>query len=154
VTPPETIFGRENGYHSLLDMSMMNIPDVHTATIVSREYLANNRENVFNFLKATTEAVYRLKRNKAEALHTLSKHLQLDLEKDAAALNATWEFMIVRHFADLPYPSLPNLQAMIDEIAVDNPAVADIKPEQIADSSLIQALEDSHFLEGLAAQQQ
>jgi NitT/TauT family transport system substrate-binding protein len=151
---PETSLVRQRGYRTLIDLSALNLPDVHTATVVTSAYLAANRDVVSRFLKATIESVFRLKTNRAEALRILAGHLQLDIEKDAPALNETYDTVILRGFGDLPYPSLSSLQTMIDEIAADNPDVARVKPEQLADLSLVQEIDDSGFLTELARQQQ
>jgi ABC-type nitrate/sulfonate/bicarbonate transport system substrate-binding protein len=138
VTAPETFQARQRGYRVLVDLGTMNLPDVHTATIVTREFLESDREVVSGFLKATTEAVFRLKNNRTEALQTLSRHLQMDPDIHKSILDDAYDSMVLGHFADLPHPSLAAVQTMIDEI----------------DLSIVQELEQSGFLEELAAQKQ
>jgi ABC-type nitrate/sulfonate/bicarbonate transport system substrate-binding protein len=151
VNPPETTMARQRGYHALLDMSKMNMLDAHTSTIVSREYLEDHRDVVESFLKATAEAVWLLKSNKAEAIARLSRYLDLDPVKDAAALEETYEVIIRQNFADIPYPSLAAIRELITEAAVDNPAVAGLNPEDFTDVSFAQEMERSGFLKELAS---
>jgi NitT/TauT family transport system substrate-binding protein len=140
IAPPETILARDRGYHVLLDLSTSDLPYQHTATITSRTFIQNHRSTVLKFMEATAESLSVIKQNKEAAFATISRHLQLDPRKDVAILDETYDVMITRNFAYPPYPSLPGIQALLNEVALADPAASQFKPEQLVDLSIVEEL--------------
>jgi hypothetical protein len=134
-------------------MSALNLPYQHTTTVTSKAFIENNRGALLNFMKATGEAVFRLKKSRKDGLTALSKHLQLDPQKDSSALEEAYEGL-KRMFTHPPYPSLDGIQALIDEVALDNPKASEVKPEQFTDLSVVQELETSGFFRELSGQKE
>ena len=153
LSVPETILARQRGFHPLLDMSTMGLPNLHTGTVTSRAFLRSNRTTVLNFMKAITEAAFLIKRDREGTLAALSRHTQLDIQKDAAALRETYEAVLKGNLVDVPYPSLAGIEAVLAEIARENPGAARFKPEEIADLSVVRELEDSGFFRDLLGRQ-
>ena len=148
VTPPETIVARERGYHALLDVSAMNLPYQHTGTVANRRFLTTNRDIVRQFLKAVAESASVVRKNKQDTLAVLSSHFDLDPVEDATALEETYEMLRTR-FLQIPYPSLPGIQTLLDESATGNPDAKRFKPEQVVDVSVVRELEASGFFNTL-----
>jgi NitT/TauT family transport system substrate-binding protein len=150
VSPPETTLARQKGFHVLLDMSAMDLPDLHTGIVTSRAFIERNRPTVLNFMKAIGEAVFLIKRDKNSTLDVLSKLLQLDRQKDGASLEETYDVLLKGKLVDIPYPSLAAIEAVLAEIAHENPSAARFKPEQVADMGIIRELENKGFFRDLA----
>jgi len=148
LSVPETILARQRGFHPLLDMSTMGLPNLHTGTVTSRAFLRSNRTTVLNFMKAITEAAFLIKRDREGTLAALSRHTQLDIQKDAAVLGETYE-VLRRKLVDIPYPALAGVDAILAEIAHENPGAARFKPEDVADLSVVRELETSGFFRDL-----
>jgi NitT/TauT family transport system substrate-binding protein len=149
ISFPEVILAREKGFRVLLDLSTMDLPSLHTGTVTSRAFLRSNRTTVLNFMKAMTEAVFAIKRDREGALAVLGKHTQLDGQKDVAALDETYDVFLKRKFVDVPTPSRTGLEAMLAEIARENPEAARLTPEDVADFGVVQELEDDGFFREL-----
>ena len=147
---PEITLARQKGFHVLLDLSAMDLSDLHSGTVTSRAFIESNRTTVLNFVKAVAEAVFLIKKDQEGAVATLSKLLQLDIQKEAAALGETYEVLLKRKLVDIPYPSLAAIEAVLAEIAHENPSAGRFRPEEVADLSVVRELEDSGFFKDLA----
>ena len=153
ISPPDNILARHRGYHVLLDLSTSDVPYQQTATITSRAFIQNHRSTVLKFMKATIESLSVIKKNKEAGFATISRHMQLDPQKDVATVHETYEVMITRNFADSPYPSLPGIQALLNEAALTNPAARQFKPEQLVDLSIVEELKNAGFFRGLGGRE-
>lgn len=149
---PETILARQKGLHVLLDVSTLDLPNVHTATATSRAFLKSNRTTVRNFMKAFSEAVFAIKHDKEGTMAVLSRQVQLDPQKNAEALSETYDLLYKSRLADIPHPSLAGIHALLAEIAHENPAATLFTPEQIADLSVVRELETEGFYRALLGQ--
>jgi NitT/TauT family transport system substrate-binding protein len=148
--PPESIFARKNGYHALLDLSAMNRPYLQTGTVTTKAFIGTHRTALLNYMKAISEAVYLLKRDKEDAIRELSKHLELDSQKESDTLEETYDVLVKRIFTYPPVPSLQGIQLLIDEIAIQNPEAKRLRPEDVADLTIVKELEGTGFFRSLA----
>jgi hypothetical protein len=53
---------------------------------------------------------------------------------------------VKQNFTLPPYPALPGLVTILNAVAVRNPKAKTMKPEDFADSSIVQALDKSGFI--------
>jgi hypothetical protein len=105
---------------------------------------------VLNFMRALSEAVYVIKTDKNEGLEALAALFSLDRQKDAATLDETYEIHLKARLSDIPRPTLPGIQTVLDEIATENPGAARVRAGDAADLSIVQELEDEGFFKDLA----
>ena len=146
---PETALAKQKGFQMLVDMSTLGLPTLHTGTVTSRAFLQSNRTTALNFVKAIAETVFWIKSDREGALAALGNHMQLDTQKDAAVLRETYEVLLRRQLVDIPYPSLAGIEAVLAEIAHENPGAARFKPEDVADLSVVREVENSGFFSDL-----
>lgn len=149
LNPPDTILVGRKGFHALLDMSAMNVPDLHSGTVTRRAFIHDHRATVVNFMKAMSEAIFMVKRDKDTTLRLLSNLLQVDRQKENAALTETYETLIKGKIEDIPYPSPVVIEAVLAEMSHGQPSAPRLKPEQIVDVSIVQELEDNGFFRDL-----
>jgi len=90
-----------------------------------------------------------MKQDRESSLETLSKYLQVDRSREAASLEETFEVIIKGKMADKPYPAEAGIEALLREISAESPSAAEVKPEQITDSTIVRELEDSGFFRDL-----
>jgi len=145
VSFPETILARERGLHVLLDMSTLDLPTLHTSIATTRAFLKSDRTTVLNFMKAIGEATFSIKHDKGGTTALLARYLQLDPEKDAETLSETYESLYHHKLREVPYPSLAGAEAVLVEIAQQNPAAARFRAGQIADTTVVHELEAGGF---------
>ena len=146
ITPPFTLTARKQGYNTLIDMGQMNIPFELTALLTRKSYIKAQRETVLEVVTALAEAVHFYKREKEPVLKILSRYLQTT---DREALEETYREIALKTMPEKPYPTLPGIQTIIDELALKNPKVKAARPEDFVDMSFVKKLDDEGFFERL-----
>jgi ABC-type nitrate/sulfonate/bicarbonate transport system substrate-binding protein len=136
VTVPNNLVAQKEGAVELLDTTALNIPYQGPGLISTRTYVAAHRPATIGFLKGIAEAIHRFKTDENFAEGVMSKYQK---KADQELLRTAWhDYLSV--FPDMPYPTLPGLQAILD-------TVGDTKhrAEDLADLSLMKEVEDSGF---------
>jgi NitT/TauT family transport system substrate-binding protein len=139
LAAPEHVPALKAGGKELLDVTSMRIPFASTGLVATRSYLKTHRSTALAYLKASVQAVRRIKTDRPFTESLMTSYLKTN---DPDALAASWD-LATSFFEDKPYPSLTGLQEVIDENEVKGH-----KPEDFADSSLMKELDDA----GLFAQ--
>jgi NitT/TauT family transport system substrate-binding protein len=152
LAPPEAMTVLAEGNNLLVDFSDLGKAYQHIAVMTTRDYLREHPERVEAFLKATAEAVARMHADKALTLRVLADYLDLDPAANATALDLTYDLVIQKLMRVEPMPSLPGIQALIDDLSRENPAVANLKPEDVVDLTLVDKLQAEGFFQGLQSQ--
>lgn len=151
LAPPEAMTVLAAGNNMLVDFADLGKEYQHIAVMTTRTYLREHPERVAAFLRATSEAVVRMQADRALTVRVLAEYLDLDPVTDAEALDLTYELVIQRLMRVEPTPSLPGIQALINDLARENPAVAQLTPADVVDLSLIDALRAEGFFQSLQA---
>ena len=79
-------------------------------------------------------------------LKILSKYLQTT---DREALEETYREVSLKVVPEKPYPTLPGIQTILDELAVKNPKLKAARPEDFVDMSFVRKLDDEKFFDRL-----
>lgn len=137
----------QQGYHVLLDLGRENVPFQSSGLVMSRRYMRANSPMVENLVKAVIEGVAFVQNpaNKKIVMESIARNLKLDrgdrLERAYQTISET--------FPRKPCPSLPGIASVLKLMAQHglNAKAADLKPQDIADTSLCKKLEDSGFFD-------
>ena len=127
-------------------MGQMNIPFELTALLTRRSYIKAQRETVLDVVAALSEAVHYYKREKEPVLKILSRYLQTT---DREALEETYREIALKTMPEKPYPTLPGIQTIIDELAPKNPKAKTARLEDFVDMSFVKKLDDEGYFERL-----
>lgn len=146
ITPPFTLTARKMGYNTLVDMAQLNIPFELTALLTTRTFIKSQREVVAAVIAALAEAIHFYKTEKEPSIKILSKYLQTN---DREALEETYREIALKVVPEKPYPTLPGIQTILNELGVKNPKAKASKPEEFVDSSFVKKLDDEKFFERL-----
>ena len=95
---------------------------------------------------ALSEAVNFYKREKEPVLKILSKYLDTN---DREALEETYREIALKTMPEKPYPTLPGIQTILDELAPKNPKAKTARPEDFVDMRFIKELDESGFIDNL-----
>lgn len=136
---------RSQGLKVLATAQQMNIPFPWTSVVVNEPWLEANRDTAYRYVKAVTEAIHFMKRNRAESEKIIAKYMRIDEPRLAAV---EYEFN-VGLFPDLPYPTIDGMKLILENLAAETPEFARHKPEEFADGSLVERLKREKFLESL-----
>lgn len=142
ITPPFTLTARKMGYTTLIDMAQLNIPFQLTALLALRPYLKTHPDIVQSTVAALAEGIHFYKTEKEATIKILGKYLKTD---DREALEETYREIALKTIPEKPYPTLPGIQTILDELATKNPKAKASRPEEFVDSSFVKKLDDEGF---------
>lgn len=143
VTPPITLMARKMGFPLLVNSSKLSIPYSSLMFVARKSYLAKNREDVRNVLKAIIEGVHYFKAHKEFSLKVIGKYMHV---ADREVLEETFREY---DFPLKPYPAKEYFALPMQEVGRKDPRVLKENPERFADPSLIKELDDSGFIDKL-----
>ena len=146
LTSPDTLFGREKGYFEMVNLGALNIAYQHTGIGTTRHYIQSHFSEVENFMKAILEAIAMMKNDPEGTKAVLAQYLLLDMNTDAAALEDAYQTLILKGLEEVPFPTLPGIQTLIDYQSASNASVGLISPDQVVDLSILNDLQDSGFI--------
>jgi hypothetical protein len=123
-------------------MSSFDTPSIFATT---RKLIASNRELVMNVMKGFVETIHLFKTRPDIVVPLLQRYLKIEDRKAAEELYA----FHVPVFQRVPRPSFPEMQALRDFLVKKYPAAVSLKESDIADSSFVDELERSGFIDRL-----
>jgi ABC-type nitrate/sulfonate/bicarbonate transport system substrate-binding protein len=153
LAPPEAMTVLAEGNNLLVDFSELDRAYQHISVITTRTYLQEHPERVEAFLKAISEAVSVMHADKALTLQVMADYLDLDPVANAAAMDLTYDLVIQKLMRVEPMPSIEGVQSLIDDLSRENPAVANLKPEDVVDLTLVEKLRAEGFFQSLQTQE-
>jgi NitT/TauT family transport system substrate-binding protein len=141
-----TIFqAQELGLKQIVNVTELNIPFIFVGVATTRKMIQQKPEAITRFLRAYTESIAIIKRDKETALKAIGKFLKTDNRR---ALDGIYdEYGNV--FQRVPLMTKETVQAVLD--VTKNPKAQQMKPEEFIDNSFLQKLEDSGFINSLYA---
>jgi ABC-type nitrate/sulfonate/bicarbonate transport system substrate-binding protein len=125
-------------------ISSFDTPSIFATT---RQLIASNRELVMNVIQGFVETIHLFKTRPDIVVPLLQRYLKIEDRKAAEELHA----FHVPVFQKVPRPSFPGMQPLRDFLAAKYPAAVSLKESDIADSSFIDELERSGFIDRLYA---
>jgi NitT/TauT family transport system substrate-binding protein len=147
--PPITRVAREQGFYSMLDMIKEKFEYAGSAIAASGAFLREKPDLAARFMRAYVAGIQYGKTHKEESMRITARYMKLDLNKDRASLEETYNVFIEDVVQRKPYPSLEGIQRVLDQIAETDPKAQTAKPEQFVDTRLLSELDRSGFIDGL-----
>jgi NitT/TauT family transport system substrate-binding protein len=147
--PPITRVAREQGFFSMLDMIKEKFEYAGSAIAASGAFLREKPDLAARFMRAYVAGIQYGKAHKEESMRITARYMKLDLNKDRASLEETYNIFIQDVVQRKPYPSLEGIQRVLDQIAENDPKAKSAKPEQFVDTRLLTELDRSGFIDGL-----
>lgn len=145
ISPPDTLTAKKLGFSVLTSFQDAGIKFAYGSIFITSDYGRKNRPSVVNFLRAFTEAIAYLRRNKEESLGVLSKWTR---NADREALEDTYDFFL-RLYPMKPYSLDEAVKAVIDVLGEKNPAVKKFKAQDFYDTQYLREIDQSGFIDRL-----
>jgi len=146
LTPPGTLQARKLKFKLLFDLTKLDAEYHINGVVTTRKFLRSSEDIVRRFLRAYVEGAARGQKDKNFALKVIGKYFRTD---DREILEESYETTIKSNFAIPPYPSIPGVATLIQELEKQNPKAKGAKPEEFADGRLMRELEQSGFVKAL-----
>ena len=131
------------GWHAF-PINEFGTPSIFATT---RKLIASDRDLVMNVMQGFVETIHLFKTRPDIVVPALQRYLNIDDRKAVEDLHA----FHVPLFQRAPRPSFPGMQTLRDLLVKKYPAAASLKESDIADSSFIEELEQSGFIDRLYA---
>lgn len=147
MSEPATTMAVAQGATVIYDQSKTEDKAVQLPVLVKRGWLASHRDLVKRFLMANMEGIHFMKTKPAAAAPIAASFLKTD---DKAIVQKALEAVSQATDDGMDVP----LQAVADSIktsASTSPAVAKLKPEDLVDTSILQEIKASGFIDKLAS---
>jgi NitT/TauT family transport system substrate-binding protein len=148
VTIGGYVAAQKLGFHSIIDLSQLNIPYEAASMITTRTMIKENPDRTGKFVRGFVAAIQFAQANRDFTLKVLSKYMRTS---DQEVLNASYDYYVGRIIPRAPYVSENGLQAVIDFIRQRNPQTPNVKAADFMDNRFIKELDDSGFIKSLYA---
>jgi NitT/TauT family transport system substrate-binding protein len=142
---PDTAEISRHGFHVLVDLTGLTGDYPNTSYVTTRTYLKKNFDTVKRFLMAMATAIHAYKTNPDEAVKLTRTFLSIKDETDAKAAYAAY----LNVYPDIPRPTFAGIAAVLKELAVSEPRAKTLRPEQLVDTSALDALQREGFFQKL-----
>jgi len=143
--PPQDIAAEKLGLHPLIDMSQLGLYNPGSCFASTKTYIRTHRDTVTRVMKAFVEGLKFDRENKEFVLKVTADFAQ---NRDTEVLNATYN--TVTRFQDRgPYVNMKGIEFMVKVIELRDPRAKNFDPANAVDSSFIQELEKSGFVDSV-----
>lgn len=145
ISPPLTVTARKLGLTAISSFQDAGIVWAYNSIDATHDFAQNNRGVILSFLRGFVESIAYIHKNKEESMATMGRWMRLD---DREALNESYEY-VLRIVPKKPYATDKGIQAVLDALALRNPAAKKFKPQDFYDMSYLQELDKSGFLDAV-----
>ena len=145
LSPPVAFTAQDAGLRVLDDVSEESLPFYQAAVVTRRSWLRDNHDVAVRYMKAFIEAIALIKKDPALTQKIVGKYAN---ETNASILQRTIDAAI----PILPTDQTPALDAVrvgLQEAALTDPKATDADPSQFIDTSVMQEIVNSGFLQSL-----
>lgn len=142
---PANLKAEEAGARVIVNMGKAGVYFPHDAFMARRSFLNANADLAQRFLKAYSEAVYRLFTDKELSRRAIAKYARAT---DAKTLDTVYQYA-VDYVDKIPYNTREGIQEVLNQAAVRNPKAKDAKPEAFYDDRFVKELETQGFYKQL-----
>jgi NitT/TauT family transport system substrate-binding protein len=134
---------RERGFSYLGNLQELGVPFVNNALVSTRRYVKENPRAAEAVVRSVVEgnAFMLNPANKPRVIGILAKNLRIDPK----AADKIYDDLIAK-VERRPYPNMEAVKATIEVMGSRNPKIAQLKPEDLVDVSILQRLEKNGFV--------
>jgi ABC-type nitrate/sulfonate/bicarbonate transport system substrate-binding protein len=131
------------GMRELVNFGQLGVDDINGTVITTRSFIAQQRETALRFLRAFTRGMHRYRTDKEYSKKILAKYGKIT---DEEIVEGTWQDYAPT-LQKSPRPSLKAIQFLIENQFQGKKPLP--KPDQFVDTSLVDQLEKSGFIESV-----
>lgn len=145
LSPPEHFEAVRLGMKILLNLRDLNVPYQGSGLVTTQRLLARNRDLARRFLRAYVEAIHAVRTNPTVSKRAFAKYRQTKDEKQIEDAYQTLREMVPQK----PYPSIDGFKTIIQDAAARIPAAKNANPRDFMDTSLLEELDRSGYIDAL-----
>jgi NitT/TauT family transport system substrate-binding protein len=145
LSPPEHFEAVRLGMKILLNLRDLNVPYQGSGLVTTQRLVARNRDLARRFLRAYVEAIHAVRTNPTLSKRAFAKYRQTKDEKQIEDAYQTLREMVPQK----PYPSIDGFRTIIQDAAARIPAAKNANPRDFMDTSLLEELDRSGYIDAL-----
>jgi NitT/TauT family transport system substrate-binding protein len=142
-SPPQTFQARDLGFRELLDISKTQFEFGSAAVISTRRYVADHPDVVERYLKALIRGAHIFKTQRDVTVESIMRNTRTD---NRALAEETWEWYRDKMSDDVVM-SQRALENNLRMVADQHPEALSARPEQFLDSSFVERIKASGYVE-------
>jgi NitT/TauT family transport system substrate-binding protein len=124
---------KKAGMRILLDLEELKVPYLLTGHGTTRSFVEKNRSVVVRFMRASIQAIKRIKTDRPFAEKVLAKYVRTD---DHEAVRTALEHQI-KIVPDIPYPLEDGVKTILEDLSRSIPEAKNIQPGALIDTSVV-----------------
>jgi NitT/TauT family transport system substrate-binding protein len=136
ATMPESLSLEAQGFHTLVDLTALDLPTATQGEVAQRSYVAAHPDVAQRFMDSFVEAVARARRDKAFTVDVLKKYYQ---STDDQAMNMTYDFYVGKVIPPLPYPKPEQFAEAQATLGATDEKVRQYDLSQLLDPSFVES---------------
>jgi NitT/TauT family transport system substrate-binding protein len=121
----------------------------NTAYVSRRSYLKDNGPIVKQFMMGISDSIHQYKHDPVGGKALTAEFLK---GPNDTAMARTYDLFVKHVFQDIPRPTLPGIQLVLNDLAKTNPKAASFKPQDLVDTTAIDTLVKEGFYKKLLSQ--
>lgn len=145
ISPPLTVTARNLGLTTIASFQDAGIVWAYNSIDTTQDFAQSNRAVILNFLRGFVESIAYIHKNKEASMATMGRWMRMN---DREALNESYDY-VLKVVPKKPYATDKGIQAVLDALALRNPAAKKFKPQDFYDMSYLQELDKSGFLDAV-----
>jgi ABC-type nitrate/sulfonate/bicarbonate transport system substrate-binding protein len=143
--PPQDIAAEKLGLRELIDMSKLGLYNPGSCFASTKSYIKTHRDTVMRVMKTFVEALRFYRENREFVLKVTADFAK---NRDPDVLRPTYD--IVTKFQDrVPYVNMKGIEFMLKTLELRDPRAKTFDPNAVVDSSFIQELDKSGFIDAV-----
>jgi len=143
ISAPTTFQAQEMGLKQILNVTDLKIPFVFVGVATTRKIVQQKPDAIIRFLRAYTESIAVIKRDKENAFKAMGKFLKTDNRRNLEGIYEEY----AGAFQRVPFMTKDEVRAVLE--VVKSPKAQQVKPEDFYDNSFMQKLDASGFIKSL-----
>jgi ABC-type nitrate/sulfonate/bicarbonate transport system substrate-binding protein len=145
ISAPTTFQAQELGLKQIINVTDLNIPFIFVGVATTRKVIQQKPEAITRFLRAYTESIAIIKRDKETAFKAMGKFLKTDNRQTLEGIYEEY----ASAFQRVPLMTREEVRAVLE--VAKSPKAQQVKPEDFYDNSFLQKLDASGFINSLYA---
>jgi ABC-type nitrate/sulfonate/bicarbonate transport system substrate-binding protein len=142
---PTNLRAEEAGARVLMNMGKAGVYFPHDAFMARRSFINANTDLVKRFLKAYSEAVYRLFTDQELSRRAIGKYARAT---DVRTLDTVYRYA-VDYVDKIPYNTREGIEEVLNQAAIRNPKAKEARPESFYDDRFVKELDGQGFYKQL-----
>jgi NitT/TauT family transport system substrate-binding protein len=134
VNPANALILEKSGFKTVIDLEALNFPVIGNAQAVRRSSLRERWPMLVRFMRAFVAAMKKIQTDPELSKRVLAKNLRL---QDKAIVEENYRFNSGQYLERVPRIPVEGMRYAIDSLVPTVPAVKNLKPESIIDSSVL-----------------